>query len=42
MLQDGAPNLLVNVADPGIRKWIDKEIAIEGGATYCTPCEHCK
>ena len=42
MFQEGAPQILVKVVDPGIRNWIDTAIAKEGGATYCKPCSYCK
>ena len=42
MFQDGAPNLHVKIVDPGIRNWIDTEVAKEGGMTTCEPCSHCK
>ena len=40
--QQGSPKMLIKVTDPGIRTWIDTEIAAEGGATYCKPCHYCK
>ena len=42
MFQEGAPQILVKVVDPGIRNWIDTAIAKEGGATYCKACSYCK
>ena len=37
----GSPQLFIKVVDPGIRNWIDTNIAKKGGANYCEPCNTC-